>query len=153
MNPDRFNRYTDLTPHQAMHLQDGTFNGPMTAAFLRDGLITQNRSLTEAGRSALEQYNALKAGKIPHSAVIDLPPYTRLPQLKEPYHKLDSHHRKLLVGLARFPGLAYKWTCRVYGKKNLDDLKNLELIYGADLRGAPQLLSERAIQLILAMND
>jgi hypothetical protein len=148
MNLDIIHRYADLTPHQAIHLELGTHKGPMTAAFLRDGFVTKDRELTEPGHNILEQYRSFAAREEPVPAVIDFPPYTQLPPLRSPYHKLEPPHRRLLVGLARSPGLAYKWVCRIYGKKILNDLKNLGFIHGIDLRGAPQSLTAKAIQLI-----
>ena len=144
---DIINQYTDLTSYQARNLARQTFKGPMTAAFLRDGLVTPDRQLTEAGRNVLDRYIAFE-DKGRDDPVIALLPYARLLKLPEPYHKLRSVHRKLLIVLARFPGLAYKWICKVYGAEVLDTLKDAGLVDGDSVRGAPQRLTDDGQQVV-----
>jgi hypothetical protein len=61
---------------------------------------------------------------------------------------LNAAHLKALLALARWPGLAWRWMCSVYGWETMRKLWNEDYILGRPVRGAPQYLTQKGLEAL-----
>jgi len=144
------NRYTDLTPHQVSFLRDPARAHPAArAAFIKDGLLRPDGSLTPDGRKALEIAEDYLAGRRkPDPPVIIVQDGAEIRFAPDRGRGLNAVHLKALLALARWPGLAWRWMCSVYGWEAMQKLWNEDYIIGRPVRGAPQYLTSKGLEAL-----
>ena len=151
------NCYCDLTPNQVEGLRNPEAAHPaMRHAFIRDGLLCRHNGefrLTPDGRKALEIAEAYLSGERrpePPLLEIESGDFRFRPDRKRGLYAI---HLKVLLALARHPGLAWRWLCYSYNPQALRQLWAGGYIFGRTVRGAPQHITKKGLRaLIEALN-
>jgi hypothetical protein len=144
------NRYVDLTPNQVTFLRDPARAHPAArAAFVKDGLLRQDGTLTPDGRKALEIAEAYISGqRQPEPPVIIIQDGAEIRFAPDRQRGLNAVHFKVLLALARWPGLAWRWLCSTYGPAVVQHLWREDYIFGRPVRGAPQHLTWKGLEAL-----
>jgi hypothetical protein len=144
------NRYCDLTANQVAFLRDPARAHPAArAAFVKDGLMRPDGELTPDGRKALEIAEDYLAGRRqPEPPVIIIRDGAEIRFAPDRQRGLNAVHFKALLALARWPGLAWRWLCSVYGWETMQKLWKEDYILGRPVRGAPQHLTWKGLEAL-----
>jgi len=147
---ETLNRYTDLTPHQVSFLRDPARAHPAArAAFIKDGLMRPDGTLTPDGRKALEIAEDYLAGRRkPDPPIIIIRDGAEIRFAPDRQRGLNAVHLKALLALARWPGLAWRWLCATYGQDVIQRLWREDYIIGRPVRGAPQYLTSKGLETL-----
>jgi hypothetical protein len=147
---ESLNRYTDLTPHQVSFLRDPARAHPAArAALIKDGLLRPDGELTPDGRKALEIAEDYLAGRRqPEPPVIIIQDGAEIRFAPDRQRGLNAVHFKALLALARWPGLAWRYLCSIYGLETIRHLWEKDYILGRPVRGAPQHLTWKGLEAL-----
>ena len=136
------NRYVDLTPNQVGFLRDPARAHPAArAAFIKDGLLRLDGELTPDGCKALEIAEAYLSGqRKPEPPIVIIQDGVEIRFAPDRQRGLNAVHFKVLLALARSPGLAWRWMCSTYGPDVMQKLWREDYILERPVRGAPPIL-------------
>lgn len=143
------NRYCDLTPHQVEFLRDPASAHPAArAAFVRDGLMFPDGTLTPDGRKALEIAEEYLSGqRQPEPPLILLPDHHDIRFIPDRQRGLYAIHFKAMLYLARHPGTAWRWMNSTFPGA-MQKLWEENYIIGRPVRCAPQYLTFKGLEIL-----
>lgn len=143
------NRYCDLTENQVRFLRDPANAHPAArAAFIRDGLMRPDGSITPDGRKALEiaeEYLGGRRKPEPPLLILNRDAVRFSPDRER---GLYAVHLKALLDLALRPGLAWRYMCSLYGREVMQRLWEENFVVGRPVRGAPQYISFAGLKVL-----
>jgi hypothetical protein len=145
------NRYCDLTENQVGFLRDPARAHPAArAAFVKDGLLFPDGvTLTPDGRKALEIAEAYLSGqRKPEPPIVIIQDGVEIRFAPDRQRGLNAVHFKVLLALARWPGLAWRYLCATYGPGVVQKLWREDYILGRPVRGAPQYLTWKGLSAL-----
>lgn len=143
------NKYCDLTESQVRFLRDPANAHPAArAAFIRDGLMFPDGSLTPDGRKALEIAEEYLSGRRkPEPPLILLPDHHDIRFSPDRERGLYAIHFKAMLQLARWPGLAWRWMNSTFPGA-MQKLREENYIIGRPVRCAPQYLTIKGLEVL-----
>lgn len=143
------NKYCDLTENQVRFLRDPANAHPAArAAFIRDGLMFPDGTLTPDGRKALEVAEEYLSGQRkpePPLLILNRDAVRFSPDRER---GLYAVHLKALLDLALHPGLAWRYMCSLYSRGVMQRLWEENFVVGRPVRGAPQHISWEGLAVL-----